>query len=60
MTTTKPASTYHHGDLPTALLKAVGEIVEEKGAAAVTLREARAGQGSPTPLPLTTSVTRTA
>ncbi len=36
---------YHHGDLPNALLKAVAEIVEEKGAANVSLREAarRAG-----------------
>lgn len=44
MTATKP-SPYHHGDLPAALLEAVGEIVAEKGAAAVTLREAarRAG-----------------
>ncbi len=40
-----PQDRYHHGDLPTALLAAVGEIVEEKGAANVTLREAarRAG-----------------
>lgn len=44
MTATK-ASTYHHGDLPAALLEAVGEIVSEKGTAGVTLREAarRAG-----------------
>ena len=36
---------YHHGDLPNALLAAVAEIVEEKGAANVSLREAarRAG-----------------
>lgn len=36
---------YHHGDLPNALLAAVGDIVEEKGAANVSLREAarRAG-----------------
>lgn len=44
MATTK-TSTYHHGDLPSALLEAVGEIVSEKGTAGVTLREAarRAG-----------------
>lgn len=44
MTVTKP-SPYHHGDLPAALLEAVGEIVSEKGTAGVTLREAarRAG-----------------
>jgi AcrR family transcriptional regulator len=43
--TTTGASTYHHGDLPAALLAAVGEIVSEKGTAGVTLREAarRAG-----------------
>ncbi len=36
---------YHHGDLPNALLAAVGEIVAEKGAGNVSLREAarRAG-----------------
>lgn len=41
----KSTSSYHHGDLPTALLDAVGEIVREQGAASVTLREAarRAG-----------------
>jgi AcrR family transcriptional regulator len=37
--------TYHHGDLPAALLNAVEEIVRERGIGAVTLREAarRAG-----------------
>ena len=37
--------TYHHGDLPNALLAAVGDIVEENGVANVSLREAarRAG-----------------
>ena len=42
---TRTETSYHHGDLPTALLAAVGEIVEEKGAANVSLREAarRAG-----------------
>ena len=36
---------YHHGDLPNALLATVAEIVAEKGAAKVSLREAarRAG-----------------
>ena len=36
---------YHHGDLQNALLQAVGEIIEEKGVGAVSLREAarRAG-----------------
>lgn len=45
MTVTKSPSSYHHGDLPTALLQAVGEIVAERGTAGVTLREAarRAG-----------------
>lgn len=45
MTTAKAPSRYHHGDLPAALLSAVGEIVAERGTAAVTLREAarRAG-----------------
>ena len=43
--TTQHQSTYHHGDLPNALLEAVGDIVSEKGAANVSLREAarRAG-----------------
>lgn len=38
-------ATYHHGDLPTALLEAVDGLVREHGVAAVTLREAarRAG-----------------
>ena len=37
--------TYHHGDLRTALLEAVGDIIDEKGVGAVSLREAarRAG-----------------
>ena len=37
--------TYHHGDLRTALLDAVGEIIDEKGVGSVSLREAarRAG-----------------
>ena len=37
--------TYHHGDLRTALLDAVGEIIDEQGIGAVSLREAarRAG-----------------
>lgn len=37
--------TYHHGDLRTALLDAVGKIIDEKGIGAVSLREAarRAG-----------------
>lgn len=44
-TDTQPEAGYHHGDLPNALLAAVGDIVEEKGAANVSLREAarRAG-----------------
>lgn len=39
------ASSYHHGDLRSALLDAVGEIVAEKGIDAVSIREAarRAG-----------------
>lgn len=39
------SGTYHHGDLRRALLDAVGEIIEEKGVGAVSLREAarRAG-----------------
>lgn len=42
---TPKTSSYHHGDLPAALLEAVGEIVAETGTAGVTLREAarRAG-----------------
>jgi AcrR family transcriptional regulator len=38
-------SSYHHGDLRTALLKASGEILEEQGLATLSLREAarRAG-----------------
>lgn len=38
-------TTYHHGDLANALLAAVGEIVRERGASGVSLREAarRAG-----------------
>ena len=37
--------TYHHGDLRNALLAAVGQVIEEKGVGAVSLREAarRAG-----------------
>jgi len=36
---------YHHGDLRAALLRAAGEIIEEQGVAALSLREAarRAG-----------------
>lgn len=33
------ADRYHHGDLPNALLEAVAELVEEKGAVDVSLRE---------------------
>ena len=38
-------STYHHGDLPTALLKAAGRTLEKQGIGALSLREAarRAG-----------------
>lgn len=38
-------STYHHGDLRTALLQAAGELLEEQGLAGLSLREAarRAG-----------------
>ena len=38
-------SSYHHGDLRTAILQAAGEILEEHGLAALSLREAarRAG-----------------
>lgn len=45
MTATPGPTVYHHGDLPNALLAAVAEIVGEKGAANVSLREAarRAG-----------------
>ena len=39
------SDSYHHGDLRNALLEAVGEIIEERGIGAVSLREAarRAG-----------------
>jgi AcrR family transcriptional regulator len=45
MTASQDPAVYHHGDLPNALLEAVAKIVEEKGAANVSLREAarRAG-----------------
>ena len=45
MTASRDSTVYHHGDLPNALLAAVSEIVEEKGATNVSLREAarRAG-----------------
>ena len=45
MTASRDSTMYHHGDLPNALLKAVAEIVAEKGATNVSLREAarRAG-----------------
>ncbi|HYN13969.1 MAG TPA: TetR/AcrR family transcriptional regulator [Burkholderiales bacterium] len=33
-------STYHHGDLRAALLRAAGKILEEKGIAGLSLREA--------------------
>src|SRR2546422_330429 len=38
-------STYHHGDLPAALLRAAGKTLERRGIAALSLREAarRAG-----------------
>ena len=39
MTVSRDAAVYHHGDLPNALLAAVAEIVEEKGATNVSLRE---------------------
>lgn len=32
-------STYHHGDLPPALLKAAGKILEKEGLAGLSLRE---------------------
>jgi AcrR family transcriptional regulator len=32
-------STYHHGDLPTALLRAAGRTLEKRGIAALSLRE---------------------
>jgi len=32
-------STYHHGDLPSALLQAAGQILEKEGVAALSLRE---------------------
>jgi AcrR family transcriptional regulator len=40
-----PMSTYHHGDLPAALLKAAGKALEQKGIASLSLRDAarRAG-----------------
>lgn len=43
--TTETERGYHHGDLANAILRAVEEIVEEKGPAGVSLREAarRAG-----------------
>ncbi len=45
MDMTKPKQAYHHGDLRTALLDAVGEIIRDSGVGAVSLREAarRAG-----------------
>ena len=38
-------STYHHGDLPAALLKAAGKTLEQNGVASLSLRDAarRAG-----------------
>src|SRR6266849_10299695 len=38
-------STYHHGDLPAALLRAAGKTLERRGIGALSLREAarRAG-----------------
>ncbi len=40
-----PMSTYHHGDLAAAVLKAAGELVEKEGLAGLSMREAarRAG-----------------
>src|SRR5262245_65147086 len=32
-------STYHHGDLPPALLKAAGKILEKEGVGGLSLRE---------------------
>src|SRR5690349_3579164 len=34
-----PVSTYHHGDLRPALLKAAGRVLEKEGPAALSLRE---------------------
>ncbi len=39
MTASRDSTMYHHGDLPNALLAAVSEIVEEKGATNISLRE---------------------
>lgn len=36
--TSEPNTSYHHGDLPTALLRAVDEIVTEDGVGAVSIR----------------------
>jgi AcrR family transcriptional regulator len=43
---------YHHGDLPTSILRAAGEILEKEGLEAVTLREVarRAGVSHNAPL----------
>lgn len=38
-TASTTVAVYHHGDLPNALLDAVAVLVEEKGSAAVSLRE---------------------
>src|SRR3954462_15476305 len=34
-----PVSTYHHGDLPAALLRAAGRTLEKRGIGALSLRE---------------------
>jgi AcrR family transcriptional regulator len=38
-------TTYHHGDLPAALLRAAGELIEKRGGAALSLREAARAAG---------------
>jgi AcrR family transcriptional regulator len=38
-------STYHHGDLPAALLRAAGRTLEKRGVGALSLREAARSAG---------------
>lgn len=38
-------STYHHGDLPAALLRAAGKTLEKRGIAALSLRQAARSAG---------------
>ena len=45
------SETYHHGDLPSALLRAAMELLEENGASELSLRAAARRAGVSTAAP---------